>query len=101
MAAKEETGGISLDDKLEAMEIMNRDPQEIKQDVPEAYFNAAQKIVEGQIQKGKPADSLTQLKAVETAPLELKPAPNVDIMGIHDTDNKPMAMNMESGMSSN
>lgn len=99
MASKEEAGAIDLGDKLEALEIMNRDPQEIKEDVPEAYFQAAQKIVEGQIQKGKPADSLTQLKAVETAPLELKPMANVEIMDIHDTHNKPMSMDMGAEMS--
>ena len=92
------TDELDLAEKLEVLSIMNRDPEEIKGNVPEAYFKAAQKIVEGQIQKGKPAESLSGLKPVETAPLELKPMNYVDIMPIHDSNNKPIPMDMGAGM---
>lgn len=92
--AKGKAEEMDLDTKIEVMSIMNRSPQEIKGEVPQAFFDAAQKIVEGQIKKGEPTGELKQLKAVETAPIELEPIRNVEIMPIHDTHNKPMQMSM-------
>ncbi|MCD4782321.1 MAG: hypothetical protein K8T10_00670 [Candidatus Eremiobacteraeota bacterium] len=89
---------VDLGAKIEALTVMNRDPDEIRGDVPPQYFDASKKIVEGQIKKGEPAKSLTELKAVETAPLELKSENYVEIMPIHDTDNKPIPMDMGAGM---
>jgi len=100
---KEQAGGekkvedMELGAKLEAMEVMSKDPEEVRGDTPKAFFDTAKKIVEGQIQKGKPADNLRHLKEVETAPLELSPLKNVDIMPIHDSKNKPIPMDMGTG----
>jgi len=95
---KSKAEDVDLEAKIEALAVMNRDPEDIKGNVPPQYFEAAKKIVEGQIDKGKPAKSLKELKAVETAPLELEPQRNVEIMPIHDTDNKPIPMDMGAEM---
>ncbi len=91
---------ISLETKLDIMAAMNRSPEEILKDVPEGYATAARKIVEGQMEKGKPTQALTQLKEIpETVPIEVKHAGYVDIMPIHDEDNKPISMEMETSVS--
>jgi hypothetical protein len=93
------TEEISLEDKLEALTIMNRDPDEIRGDVPQAFFDTAKKMVEGQIDKtGKPAEGLRALKEVETGALLLKPLSSINIMSIHDSNNKPMSMSMEANV---
>ena len=91
---------MDLDQKLQAMEIMGRDPKEIQGDVPQPFFETAKRMVEGQIKKGQPTGELTQLKSVETAPIELAPLRNVEIMPIHDSHNKPIPAGMSSGMGS-
>jgi hypothetical protein len=85
-----------MDQKLDAMSAMNKDPREIQGDVPDAFFNAAQKIVEGKIEKGKPAAELMNLKEVETSPVDAEPLPMVEIMGIHDTRNQPIPVAIEN-----
>lgn len=80
--------------KRKSEEIMDRDPK-----VPEGFATASKKIVEGQMKQGVPTEALTNLKDVpdpELALPSLKPAPNVDIAPIHDTNNKPMPMPMDS-----
>ncbi len=98
-APKTKAEEMDLDTKIEVMSIMNRSPEEIRGDVPQAFFEAGKKIVEGQIKKGEPTGELKQLKAVETAPIELEPIKNVEIMPIHDSHNKPMQMSMGAGVS--
>lgn len=88
---------VGLEEKLDALEVMNQSPNEVLKDVPEEYATAAKKIVEGQIQKGQPADSLKNLKEVpDTAPIEVQPERYHDIMPIHDTNNKPITLDMQS-----
>lgn len=96
--AKGKAEEMDLDTKIEVMSIMNRSPEEIRGEVPQAFFDAGKKIVEGQIKKGEPTGELKQLKAVETAPIELAPIKNVEIMPIHDSHNKPMQMSMGAGV---
>ncbi|MCE1245352.1 MAG: hypothetical protein LWY06_01775 [Firmicutes bacterium] len=79
--------------------VSNKSPRDIQGDVPDGLYAAAKAMVEGKIQKGQPSSELLQLKAVETAPLQLKPANNVDIAPIHDSNNKPMLLDMEEQLS--
>ncbi|MCE1248921.1 MAG: hypothetical protein LWY06_19965 [Firmicutes bacterium] len=85
-----------IDRKLDAMSAMNKDPREIQGDVPQAFFDAAQKIVEGKIEQGKPSQELMNLKEVETSPVSEEALPMVEIMGIHDTKNLPIPMAMDT-----
>jgi hypothetical protein len=89
--------------KAKAHEVMNRSADEIMKDVPkgfevpEGFATAAKRIVEGQIEKGKPTDSLTNLKDVPDNSLvmpDLKPVQNIDIAPIHDSANKPLPLDM-------
>lgn len=79
--------------KTKLQKILDRKPEEIMNDVPQEFAASAGKIVEGQIKKGEPADSLTNLKEVpDTAMPELDPAPDIEIADIHDSSNKPIRM---------
>jgi len=70
----------------------------IKGDVPVEAYDAAKKVVEGQIdiKNGKPADTLSQMKNVpEPQKMQMDPAESVSIMDIHDSYNKPILIEEE------
>jgi len=70
----------------------------IKGDVPVEAYEAAKKMVEGQIdiKTGKPANSLAQLKNVgKPQEMQMEPAESLSIMDIHDTANKPILIEEE------
>jgi hypothetical protein len=93
----EESGKVEeMDQKPDIMAAVNKSAKEIQGDVPDGLFAAAKTMVELKVVNGQPTGDLKQLKEVETAPLQLKPLPNLDIAPIHDSHNKPLQMDMEA-----
>lgn len=100
--ADEVTQELSSVEQTQVDKISNQRPDEImsrEPAVPEQFRVAAEKMVENQMVQGKPTDKLTEIKDVpdpELAMPALKPLENVEIAGIHDTDNRPIPMQMDT-----
>jgi hypothetical protein len=79
--------------EVEKVELENKVAR-IKSDIPAEVYEAAKKIVEGQIdvRTNEPTKSLKSMKPIpETGALEMKAVAYHPIMDIHDNDNMPMA----------
>ena len=86
--------GISNLTDIKRMNAMD-DPElavrDILKDVPESSLKPASNIVASQVQSGRPAEALVQLKHVEGCNvIDFQAAPQVGVLDIHDTGNKPM-----------
>jgi hypothetical protein len=82
--SKKEVGKVELDSRI----------ARVKSDVPAEMYEAARKIVEGQIdvRSNEPTKSLVAMKPIpETGALEMKAAAYHPIMDIHDSNNMPIA----------
>ncbi len=102
--SQEETSSDEIEpaSKSRVNRLMSQDPREIMERepaVPEQFQVAAQKMVENQMVNDKPTNKLTDIKDVpdpELALPALKPLDNVEIAGIHDTNNRPIPMQMDT-----
>ena len=86
-------GVSSLEDikRMNAMDDPDIAVRNILKDVPESSLKPATNIVASQVQNGRPAEALVQLKHVEGCNvIDFQAAPQVGVLDIHDTGNKPM-----------
>lgn len=77
--------------RLGAMDDPELAVRDILKDVPQSSLEPASNIVCNQVQNGRPAEALAQLKPVEGCNvIDFQAAPQVGVLDIHDTGNKPM-----------
>lgn len=77
--------------RLNAMDDPDVAVRNILKDIPQSSLEPASNIVCNQVQNGRPAEALTQLKPVEGCNvIDFQAAPQVGVLDIHDTGNKPM-----------
>ena len=80
--------------------------RDILKDVPRTSLEPASNIVCNQVQNGRPAEALVALKPVEGVnAIDFQAAPQVGVLDIHDSGNKPMVEepqdNMEASVKQN
>ena len=86
--------------RLGAMDDPELAVRDILKDVPQSSLEPASNIVCNQVQNGRPADALAQLKPVEGCNvIDFQAAPQVGVLDIHDSGNKPMLEDVPDNMS--
>ncbi|MBQ7567361.1 hypothetical protein IJT17_00980 [bacterium] len=86
--------------RLNAMDDPSIAVRDILKDVPQSSLEPASNIVSNQVQNGRPAEALVQLKPVEGCNvIDFQAAPQVGVLDIHDTGNKPMTLEPADEMS--
>lgn len=79
--------------RLKVMDDPNVAVNDILKDIPQRSLEPARNIVANQIQNNRPAEALVSLKPVEGVnAVDFEPAPQIGMLDIHDTDNKPMTL---------
>ncbi len=88
-----ELKGIDKQDvmRLNRMDDPSAAVRDILKDIPQRSLEPASNIVANQVQNGRPAEALVAMKPVEGCNvIDFQAAPQIGVLDIHDTNNKPM-----------
>lgn len=86
--------------RLNQMDDASAAVRDILKDVPERSLEPARNIVSNQVQNGRPAEALVAMKPVEGVnAVDFQPAPQIGLLDIHDTGNKPISQDPEENVS--